>query len=203
MTETPAPLLYSFDGQPGPDELAPALRGLLELPESVQSELGSLLGPCLEPLPEDQLENRIGRLCRRHELDPRVVVPAFKAVVVLFRSAVAEACGPEEMAQDLRAIDASGRVEALLSPIYGEAFPQLRMRIAQESIAAHGPVATGIEWRMDTLGSSSRGKKLNVPVALMTFGYQRAGQSDSFTIQMLPDAVARLRDICDTLLNRE
>lgn len=196
-----SPLLFAFDGQAGPDELAPALNGLLALPDAVREQLEALLDPCLEPVPEDQLENRIARLCRRHELDPRVTVPSFKATVLLFRSAAVNACTPEELGQDLRALGGDG-LATLLLPVYEAAFPKMRMRIMQESIAAHGRVLTGIEWRIDTLGSSSRGRKLDVPVAMMTFAYQQGPNADMFTIQMLPDAVAELRDICDHLLKR-
>jgi hypothetical protein len=202
MTEVAPPLLFAFDGKAAPEELAPALRGLLELPAEVRGELGPLLGPCLEPMPDDQLDNRIARICRRHELDPRVAGPGFKGVALLFRSAAAVACEPEQLSQDLRALDIAvgDALDALLLPLYQEAYPQLRMQIVRDSIAAHGRVLTNIEWRVDTLGASNRGRKLEVPVALMTFAYQEAGRNDRFTMQLLPDAVVQLRDICDHLL---
>ena len=209
MTETTEILLFAFDGKPAPDELLPALRGLCTLSATVRAELGALLGPCLEPLPEEQLDNRIGRICRRHELDPRVLGPGFKAAVLLFRTAVAVACTPAELGQDLRALDAlegasgdGATLESLLLPVFEEAYPAMRMQIVRDSIAAHGRVLTGVEWRIDTLGASNRGRKLEVPVALMTFAYQEGTRSERFTVQMLPDAVAQLREICDHLLNR-
>ncbi|MFO0552585.1 MAG: hypothetical protein U0271_29615 [Polyangiaceae bacterium] len=61
---------------------------------------------------------------------------------------------------------------------------------------------TGIEWRIDTVGSSSRGRQLDVPVALVTFEYRTGDKQDRFTLQMLPDAVQGLRSICDHLLGK-
>lgn len=196
------PLLHSLDGKPAPAELGASLRRLLELPESLRGKLDEILLPNLEPLPEDQLEARIARLCRRHDLVPEQVGPGVKAAVFLFRQAAMFDVGADELEQDLRAVGAGPALCGLLVPPYRQVFPELRREIAMATIAAHGKVLTNVEWRMDTLGSSNRGRKLNIPVALVTLHYQDGQQANHVTLQMMPDAVAGLREVCDLLLNR-
>lgn len=196
------PAVHSLDGQPAPAEMGPSLRRLSELPPALHDKLGELLLPSLEAMPEDQLESRIARLCRRHDLRPEQVGPGIKAAVLLFRQAAVFDVGTELLEQDLHTLGAGQTMVDLLVPLYQEAFPQLRREIAMATIASHGKVLTNVEWRMDTIGSSNRGRKLNIPVALVTMYFQDGTTSDRVTLQMMPDAVGGLRQVCDYLLNR-
>lgn len=193
-------LLFSLNGKPAPEGMSESIVGVERLPAAARTGFGELLFPNLEPLPEDQLDNRIARLCRRNDLDVEVAGSAIKAVAFLFRSAAAFAIDPDALASDIRAMGGSPSLVELLLPLYEQAVPNLRREIAQAAIAMHGAVLVGIEWRIDTLGASSRGRKLNVPVALMTFQYQESGEVRTKTFQMLPDMVGSLREVCDELL---
>jgi COMM domain len=196
------PLLHALDGEVAPAELSPALRSLLEIPAQTLAELGELILPNLEPMPEDQLDSRIARLCRRRELDPATIGPGIKATVFLFRQAAVFNVEAEQLAEDLATVGGSELLAELLIPLYREVFPELRREIAMAAIAAHGNVLTNVEWRMDTVGSTSRGRHLNIPVALVTMHFRNGTSSDSITLQMMPDAVGALRVVCDHLLNR-
>lgn len=197
------PLLHALDGEPAPAELGPALRRLLELPEPLRDKIGDLLLPNLEAMPEDQLDSRIARLCRRIELDPEQVGPGVKAAVFLFRQAAVFNVDEGDLEQDLAALGgAGGALGQMLLPVYAEVVHELRREIALTTIAAHGKVLTNVEWRMDTIGSSSRGRHLNIPVALVTLHFQDGTKSDRITLQMMPDAVGGLQQVCEHLLNR-
>ncbi len=194
-------LLFSLNGKAAPEGMAERLCGLERLPSSARDNLEALLLPNLEQLPEDQLDNRIARLCRRNELEVESAGSAIKAVVFLFRAAAAFAIEPEDLASDIQALGGSPALVELLLPLYLKAVPDLRREIAQTTIATHGAVLVGIEWRIDTLGASSRGRKLNLPVALMTFQFQEGGEVRTKTFQMLPDMVNSLREVCGELLD--
>ncbi|MBW2524030.1 MAG: hypothetical protein JRI23_07640 [Deltaproteobacteria bacterium] len=196
------PLLHCLDGKPAPADLGPSLGKLLALPDGLSSKLDEILRPCLEAMPEDQLDARIARLCRRQDLQPDQIGPGLKAAVFLFRRAAVFDVAAEDMEQDIRAVGGGQQLVELLRPLYEQVFPELRREIALATIAAHGKVLTNVEWRMDTLGSSSRGRKINIPVALVTLHYQDGAKADHITLQLMPDAVAGLRQVCDHLLNR-
>jgi len=153
--------LRSFEREP-PSELAVALRVIADLPTEVRAKLAELIPEVLELMPEDQLDNRIVRHCRKLELDPARLAPPLKSARFLFRIAASNA--------------------------------------AMASLAAHGKVLSGIEWRIDAIAASNRGRGIQLPVAMLTFDYRDRNQPGSVTLQLLPSMVKELRDVCERLL---
>ena len=198
MTEL---LLHSLAGRPAPEELGPSLAAIFELPESAHANFKDLIVPNLEPLPEDQLDNRIVRLCRRMEIDPEKAAPPIKSTRFLLRAAASHNTSAEHLAEDLRALCPDTHLAEILLPIYEEVQEQLRDEVLAGTLQAHGNLLNGLEWRIDTIGSSNLGSEINAPVALLTMHYQDRQQARSFTVQMLPNMVAQLRDLCNELLS--
>ncbi len=201
MSETPEILLHSLAGKPAPPELGPALRAIRELAPALTAKFHEVLGATLEMLPEDQVDNRIVRLCRKLDVDPEKAAPAIKSARWLLRNAASNDVSPDELTQDLRALaGADTPVCDLVVPVYEKALPSIRLEIVQGALRAHGNVLTGLEWRIDTIGASNLGANLKFPVALLTLHYQDRQQPGSFTVQLTSDMVAQLRDLCDQLL---
>ena len=189
------PQLQCLDGESPPPELGEALGHLREIPPRQRADLLSQL---LEPLSDDQIDARIGRLCRRLELAPDRAGPGLKAARFVLRAAAAMNLDREALGADLALLDVENYVDIL--DIYDASRATLRAEVIQASIVAHGRVLMGVEWRIDTLGSSNRGRKLNVPVALMTFHLQNGTQTEHVTMQLVPQMVEQLRDVCNRLL---
>ncbi len=198
----PGPLLFSLNGKPAPPGLGEAIARLSELSADLLERLDELLLPNLGDMPEDQRENRIGRLCRRNELDPEMFGPVVKGCAFLIRSAAAFDVDANAFSQDVRAIGATEEVATRLAGLFEQVRGEMRADIARAAIAAHGKVLAGVEWRVDNLASSSRGRGLNLPVALVTFHYQDGPRADRITLQMLPEMVGSLRVLCDELLEQ-
>ena len=193
-------LLHSLAGRPAPDELGPALSAIRELPEKFRQSFEEIVISTLETIPEDQLDNRIVRLCRRLELDPVDAAPPIKSARFLIRSAASQNVSPEDLAADLKALCPDAKLAEHFLPIYEQARMPLRQEVLAGSLRTHGNLLSGLEWRVDTIGASNLGSDINAPVALLTMHYQDRHQQGSFTVQMLPDMVAQLRELCDELL---
>lgn len=207
------PALNSLEGARSPQELAEALLGFFKLPAKGQQGFGELLVPHLDAMPEDQVDARLVRLCRRAELDPVLVAPPVKAARFLFRKAAAANVSAQGFADDLNALcrDAASRdselgsgsdLAASLVPLYTQALPALRRELIVRALRSHGRVFAGMEWRVDTIGSSNDGRDLAVPVAWVTLHYHDGDDLKRFTLQLLPDMVNQMRTICDDLLAR-
>lgn len=198
MSDAPEVLLFSLGGKAAPAELAPALGVVEALPAKVFAEV---VEATLEIMPEDQVDNRIVRLCRKLDIDPEKAAPGFKSTRWLLRNAASANVGADLLGQDLYALLGPDTlvVERVL-PIYERAFPAMRLEIIQAALSSHANVLTGLEWRVDTIGSTNLGTELNFPVALLTMHYRDRQQGGSFTVQMTPDMVAELRQLCDQLL---
>ena len=194
------PALRSLDGKAAPADLAGALSALMRLPEPARRGFADLLLPNLDSIPEDQLDARIVRLCRRAGLDPEELAPPIKASRFLLRQAAAGNVPRQGLADDLAALSIHDAPAAILLGAYEHAFPALRREILVQALRAHGNVLAGVEWRVDTIGSSSQGRDLGVPVALLTLHYHDRQQAGSITIQLLPDMVNQIREVCNELL---
>jgi hypothetical protein len=191
--------LHSFDREP-PPELAPALSAVAALPKAALAKLPSLLAELVGAMPEDQLDTRLVRLCRGTELDPERAAPPLKAARFLFRQAASAGAGVAELTADVERLCGDASVAQVLARAYDAVLPGLRDEIASASITAHGKVLAGVEWRLDAIAASSRGRGLQIPIALVTLRYQDRGDAGSFTVQLLPSMVKELRDACDALL---
>ncbi len=194
------PLLYSLDGAPAPEELAPSLLKLMELPEPIRQSFEQLLLPCLGQAPDEKVDEVITQLCRGNELEVDVAGTAIKSSRFFLRSAAALNVSPGQLGEDLGALNCPAELISSLTKIYEAALNDLRLEIAQSTIVAHGNVLTGVEWRVDTLGASNRGRGINVPVAMITLHFRNGEETQRLTLQALPDAVNTLRDVCENLL---
>lgn len=195
-----APLLHCLDGAPAPAELAPSLMKMMELEENVRASFHELLGAVLGQAPDEQVDESITRLCRQNQLEVDVAGTAIKASRFLLRQAAAFDVSSTQMVEDLTSIGCAPELVATLAKIYEMSANDLRLEIAQSTIVAHGNVLTGVEWRVDTLGASNRGRGINIPIAMLTLHFRNGEETNRITLQALPDAVNTLREVCENLL---
>lgn len=202
-SSTTGPLLQSLDGTAAPTELGQAISNILRLPDQAREHFAELVLPCMEPMPEDQLDSRIVRLCRRMELDAEIVAPPIKATRFLFRNASRNNVTPPKLRDDLAALCPDDEaVVAVLIPLYQRVFAELRKEVLAAALRTHGRVLGGVDWRVDTIGSTSQGRDLGLPVAMLTIHYHEGKEVKSLTLQALPEQVGALRAACDELLNK-
>ena len=196
------PLLHCLDGHAAPPELAKGIEVMTRLTAPHRERFVELLESTRERMPDDQLDNRIGRLCRRHELPLDLLGPSIKVARFLFRQAAIYDVGADALAEDLAALGGSALTDWLLG-LYESCKPKLRSEIAQAALLAHGRVLTGVEWRMDTIGSTNLGRNINLPVAVLTLAYRDGERTERVSLQLIPDMVRGLRNICNLLLGEE
>lgn len=200
MDESP-PLLFMLAGKPAPVGLAQALRRLGSVRSDARAQLEEVALSSLEPLPEDQLEARMVRLCRRHDWAAEEIGPGIKGIVFLLRTAAAADVDARALGTDVMALTDDASLADLVVGVYAKARGSLRNEIVRSALLAHGKVLAGVEWRIDTVGSSDRGRKLNVPVALLTLHYQEGTRTDAITLQALPETLHALREVISELLH--
>lgn len=194
------PLLHTLDGAPAPDELAPSLMKVMDLEESLRQSFEKLVLPVLGQAPDDQVDTAITQLCKNNNLEIDSAGTAIKATRYFIRQAAALNVTPAQINDDLKSLGCPGELVTLINKIYELSLNDLRLEIAQATIVAHGNVLTGVEWRVDTLGASNRGRGINIPVAMITLHFRNGEETNRITLQALPDAVGALREVCENLL---
>lgn len=200
--ENDRPTLVCLDGREADEELVASMEDLATLPARAHEHLAEMIATRIDAMPEDQRDARLARICRKEELDLAAARPAIIGLTSLFRSAAATDVDRDALEGDLVRLGLRSPLLEIVLGLYAERVGPMREELVRATIAAHGAVLTGAEWRIDTLGSSSRGRGLDVPVALVTFQYQDGRESKRLTVQMLPEAVHGLRELCDHLLSR-
>src|SRR5262249_50677739 len=91
-------------------------------------------------------------------------------------------------------------VKELLLAGYDAAKDQLRNEIVRAAIADHGKILVGVSWRLDAIQASDRGGKLRTPVAMLTLHYREGGETGRVTMQVLPDMMGELKQVCEKVL---
>jgi hypothetical protein len=187
--------LRSLQGKPTPPSLAADLRRLSRLPEAARATLWSVLGPCLaEPLPA-QTEGLLDAFCRAHRLQRDDLAGAVKACRFLLREAAGANVARATFVQDLRALGGDDEaVEQFFLAGYDAACKLLRQEILQGTLADHGKLLVGADWRLDSVEASSRGSKMRVPVALLTLRFRDGEKTGRITLQVLPETLRELRE---------
>jgi hypothetical protein len=77
---------------------------------------------------------------------------------------------------------------------------QVRAELLRGTIADHGKLVEGIDWRIDSISASDRGESFGYAIGVLTFRYREGEERSRITVQLLPDALAELRAICDRML---
>ena len=91
-------------------------------------------------------------------------------------------------------------VKELVLAGYGPAKERIRHEIVKAAVADHGKLLVGVKWRLDAIQASEGGAKLGTPVALLTLHYLEGAESGRVTLQVLPDMMGELRDVCGKVL---
>ena len=103
-----------------------------------------------------------------------------------------------------RGADFRADLEALSGPLkapvdavmqrYDEIRRSLRETIVEGTLLDHGNVLLDLDWRVQTISTSSRGANLDTTVVLMTLRYGDGKGRKSLTLQLTPASIGLLKD---------
>jgi hypothetical protein len=187
--------LRCLRGKPTPPGLANDLRGLTRLPDVARDALWSVLGPCLaEPLAAEA-DGMLDAFCHTHGLHRDDLARPIKACRFLLREAARGNVARATFVQDLRALcGKDDAIEQFFVAGYDAACKVVRQEVLQGTLADHGKLLMGVDWRVDSVQASNRGSKMRVPVALLTLRYREGDETKRITLQVLPETLRQLRE---------
>jgi len=184
--------------RPVPQPVVEGWKQFLGFPEKAMNNFWGILRPALMQPANPNNRQRIESFCGDNGLIEKDVVAALLGCDFLMRQASALDMDAVAFRQDLAALsegDEQG-AEVILSQYEG-AKADLRKQIIQESLADHGNVLVGIDWRVDNVTVSDRGTKLNTTVVLLTLRYRDANRTERITLQLTTEAMKELKLFCD------
>jgi hypothetical protein len=190
--------LNCCQGKPAPQPVVDGWKQFIRFPEKARNGFMGLLASTLMEPANPANKQRLESFCDEHGLAEQDVVAAVRTCDFLLRQASALDLDASVFQQDLVLL--SGGVQQYAETIisqYGGAKADLRKILVQESLADHGKVLVGIDWRMDSVSASNRGAKLNTPVIILTLRYRENNRIKRTTLQLTPDAIKELKLFTD------
>jgi len=184
--------------RPAPGPVVEGWQQFLRFPEQSRMGFWGVLYPALLEPANPSNKQRIESFSREYGLEEEAVVSAMRGCDFLLRQAGALDLDSALFRQDLAALsegDEQGS-EVIVSQ-YDGAKADLRKAIIQESLADHGKVLVGIDWRVDNVTASDRGAKLNTTVMLLTLRYRENNRVERITLQLTPEAIRELKLFSD------
>ncbi|UCF83410.1 MAG: hypothetical protein JSV50_19910 [Desulfobacteraceae bacterium] len=170
----------------------------MRFPEQTRKGIWGLLAPALLEPANPVNKQRIESFSREYGLAEKEVVSALQSCDFLLRQAIALDLDTAVFQQDLTALSGEHQqgAEVILSK-YEATKADLRKVIIHESLADHGKVLVGIDWRVDNVTASDRGAKLNTTVVLLTLRYRDGTRLERITLQLTPETIRELKLFSD------
>ncbi|RLB60523.1 MAG: hypothetical protein DRI90_13550 [Deltaproteobacteria bacterium] len=193
--------LDCLGGTEPPAELILGVKDLLSLPKAVKQAFWDALGPVLQyPLPKD-LDARLDVFRRQHEVSAGHFARALTACRNLLVGAGRHDVEREAFAADLgRLPGPEGELAEILMPGFDQAIQGIKQEILYGTLVDHGKLLVGVDWRVDSIIHSNRGRQLSSPVTQVTLRYVEGKQERRITVQALPDVLQQLQAMCQQVL---
>lgn len=194
--------LHCLGGREAPASLEADLRSWLMLPPAARQAYREIILPNLAPEVDERITQAVTAFMTEHEVSSEALGPSVSACRLMMRSAARHDVTPERFTEDVEKL-AAGEDELIdaMTSWYREALPLLRREIVVSTVAEHGNLGRGLDWRVDMVTRSHRGVGVNTPVAVLTFRYLQGRDEKRFTLQLLPELLDELRRACDEILS--
>jgi hypothetical protein len=190
--------LNCCQGNPAPSYVVDGWKRFIRFPEQARNGFLSLLAPAMMEPADPQNRQRVGTFSNGHGLAEEDVVAAMRSCDFLLRKASMLDLNADAFQQDLA--DLSGGDPQAAGPVlanYNAAKADLRQQIIRDTLADHGKVLVGLDWRVDNVTASDRGVQLNSDVVFLTLRYREGNTVERITLQLTPEAVEELKLFCE------
>lgn len=188
------PQLQSFPDGSAPTGLFSGFRALQSLPRGAQQNLWPLVQAELGEPDAHEYRQLVEAFCARFDVNAGPVLGAARACAFLFRHAASLRLDREAFTADLQQLAAEAGTPDWLPSHYEAVRDELRIRLLEDSLADHGKVLVGFDWRIDHVRVSNHGHMLDAPVVFLNLKYRQGKQHEQLPLQLTPSAMASLKD---------
>jgi hypothetical protein len=187
-----------FPGAAPPNPVLVGWQALLELPAHAIDGLWPLVERALLNPDDPENRNLVVLFCQQVTAEPVQVLAAVRSCDYLLRQAAAINVSAEDFAADLAALsgDNSAGLD-LLTARYEDTRDALRQVILEDTLADHGNVLVGLDWRVDRVELSHRGASIDTPVMFLSLNYRDGEEIKRLPLQLTPRAFSSLREFCE------
>jgi hypothetical protein len=191
------PTLHCCHGAPAPEGVVHDWKQLLALHTGAQQGFLELLTTSIVEPGEAALDNDLAAFCEVHELEPGPVLRALKACQFLLRRSAALDLDAQHFTDDLQKLSPEDPTGArLLASRYLPLKQRVREHMLDLSLADHGNVLVGLDWRIDHVASTDRAVNLNAPVVFLSLRLRDGETTQRLTVQLTNRSLQMLGQFC-------
>lgn len=193
--------LHCLGGGECPPGLGEDLGRLSRLPPEALQKLWQVLAPSLAETLSPETGQLLDMFCAAYKVADDDLARAVKSCRFLIREAAGLDVKTEAFAADLeRLCPEDPLIREILLAGYEPAKARLREEMLRAALVDHGKLLVRAQWRSDAILASERGKRLGMPVTLLTLHYRDGAETGRITLQVMPDMMRELKQICDETL---
>jgi hypothetical protein len=196
--------LHCLEGGRAPARLIEHWRVYQGLPPQVRARIWELIFPVFDQSAGPELDQHAQKFAASAGCSEAAAQQSLDVCRFVTSRAISMNLPLETFRADLQALSGAtpGGVEELASQ-YEDIGSIRRAEIIQASLLDHGRLLTDVRWRVDTVAASSRASGIATPIVHLTLAYQEGHGTEAerghITLQVLPEATAQLRSLCDQL----
>lgn len=184
-----------FPSQGPPDALVAGWRMLIGLPRGAQHNLWYLLEHALREPESTDLRQQVEGYAARFEANPAQVLGALRICISVLRDGAARNLDRIALMSDLGALSGGNPAGVeLLSKRYDKVRDELRIALLEDTLADHGNVLVGFDWRIDHVNASNHGEFEDVPIVYLNLSYRHGSETRKLPLQLSPSAIASLKN---------
>ena len=200
---TPRPELNCLDGRAAPPEIVDGWKMLQGLPETALKSIWDLIAPMLVEPNQPEHQQRIQQFATMHGADALDVLAAVSSAGVIVERARSIKLPPDKLAEDALRMSGGQEDEASrqISGGYAKFLDELQQHAMQRTLALHGNLLVGLDWRIDTVESSNVAGKVDERVMFMTLSYLANEEPKRLSLQVTPEVMGHLRTFVDQFTN--
>jgi hypothetical protein len=190
--------LQCCGGSPVPQVVVDCWRSFEGLPEAARDSIWDLFGQTVLDPDNPANERAAEQFCEQHGVEPAKVIEAVRACDYLVRNATALNLPQNIFEQDLALLSPGNPgAAAILTSRYESVKGNMRRLIVEDSLADHGKVLVGLDWRVDNVTASDRGAQLDSSVVFLTLRYRDSDSFERLTLQLTPESLKGLKGFVD------
>ena len=186
--------LHVLGGGPATEAIRTGWATYQALPEPVQTALWGLIASGLVRAGDPRVQEEVRAFCEAHAIDEERLAPALQTCGLLLGQAAALGVARADFRQDLETLsDGNSQGHETVLGRYDAILGGVRESMVVGSLADHGKVLIGLDWRVDRVSASSRAARLDTDVIYLTLRYREGDSVDRVTLQLSTKGVRDLR----------
>jgi len=195
--DTPKYAWKCFPGGLPPLRMVAGWKALLELPQGSLDAFWALVENALREPGNPQNQQLVDAYTQQFSAESFQTTEAIGACELLLHQSAALNLSADGLRADLEQLSRGNlRGTDFLMARYDVVRQKLREAILEDTLADHGKVLVGLEWRVDQVNLSHRGAELDTPVMYVGLKYRDGQKMKGLSLQLTPHAFRMLSGFC-------